>query len=252
MEVLLTRFSKSRLFLLTILIVVSTSLFILNGSRNTPISNQEEFDEVDLVDDPSDSTLFDFNFKLPEINIPIITEIFGFAGSAIWVVIIIILIMGLLLISSLIISRVRRGKKRDKEGKKGSSRLDQKEMKIRRKRLGQRIEEIIIFLKSCLVGQFSQGITIGFERLDEALKEYSKISRPGWITPREFSRLKIPYFNHEAMINAVEKFYRITYGQKEANKKDLEDFIYYLEIAIADQKVLNWYSDVPFKGRSEE
>ena len=152
----------------------------------------------------------------------------------------------------MIISRVRRGKRKDSERKRGSPRLDQKEMKIRRIRLGQRIEEIIIFLKSCLDGQYSQGITEGFERLDEALKEYSKISRPGWITPREFSRLKIPYFNHEAMINAVEKFYRITYGQKEANQKYLEDFIYYLEIAIADKNVLKWYSDVPFKGKSEE
>lgn len=248
----MTRFSKSRFFLLTIIIVVSTSVFILNGSRNTPISNQAEFPEVDLVDDPSDNPLFDFNFKLPEINIPILTEVFGLAGSAIWVVIFIILIMVLLLISSLIISRVRRGKRNDRERKRGSPRLDQKEMKIRRIRLGQRIEEIILFLKSCLDGQYSQGITLGFERLDEALKEYSKISRPGWITPREFSRLKIPYFNHEAMINAVEKFYRITYGQKEANQKDLEDFIYYLEIAIADQKVLKWYSDVPFKRKSEE
>lgn len=248
----MTRFSKSRLFFLAIIIVVSTSIFILNGSRNTPVSNQAEFPEVDLVDDPSDSPLFDFNFKLPEINIPILTEVFGLAGSAIWVVIFIILIMVLLLISSLIISRVRRGKRIDKERKRGSPRLDQKEMKIRRIRLGQRIEEIILFLKSCLDGQYSQGITLGFERLDEALKEYSKISRPGWITPREFSRLKIPYFNHEAMINAVEKFYRITYGQKEASQKDLEDFIYYLEIAIADQKVLKWYSDTPFKRKSEE
>jgi len=249
----LTRFSKSRFFLLTIIIVVSISLFILNGSRNTPISNQKEFDEVDLIDDPGErNPLFDFQFKLPEINIPILSGIFGLASGAIWIIIFIILIMGLLLISSVIISRVRKGKQREKESKKGTAKLDQKEMKIRRIRLGQKIEEIIIFLKSCLDGQYSQGITIGFERLDEALKEYSKISRPGWLTPREFSRLKIPYFNHEAMINAVEKFYRITYGQKEANQKDLENFIYNLEFAISDQKVLKWYSDVPFKGKVEE
>jgi hypothetical protein len=222
---------------------------IFNGSRNTPLSKQDEYDEVSLMDDPSSNTpFFDFNFDLPEIEIPFISGIFGLAGEGLWFIFFIILVMILLLIISLYISHVQKGKKKEIKEKATIDKPDQKEMKIRRMKLGQRIEEIIQYLKSCQDGQFSQGITIGFERLDNAFKEYSKISRPGWLTPREFSHLKIPYFNHEAMNNAVEKFYRITYGQKEAHRIDLEDFIHYLEIAIADKRVLEWYSDIPMEG----
>ncbi len=241
------KLSKKRYVIILLLIVISIFLFIVNGSSNTPISNQNSYDEVTLSDDPNGNwQLPDFNIELPEINIPFIGGILGFGSTGVIILLIILLVVILLLIGSIVVSHYRKVKKREdleKEGK--TSKPDQKEMKIRRKKLGQRIEEIIVYLKSCLDGQYNEGITFGFERLDDAMKEYSKISRPGWLTPREFSRLEIPYFNHTAMYNAVEKFYRITYGEKEALRKDLEDFIHYLKSAIEDQKALEWYSDVP-------
>lgn len=240
------KLSKKRYLIILLLIVISIFLLIVNGSSNTPISNQDRYDEVPLTDDPNGGwQLPDFNIQLPEINIPFIGGILGFGNTGVTILLIILLVVILLLIGSIVISHYRKVKRRElleKEGK--TSKPDQKEMKIRRKKLGKQIEEIITFLNSCLDGQYNEGITIGFERLDEALKEYSKISRPGWLTPREFSRLEIPYFNHTAMINAVEKFYRITYGEKEALRKDLEDFIQYLNSAIEDKKALEWYSDV--------
>ncbi len=246
------RFSKIRLLTILIIILLSIYFFIFNGSRNTPLSKQREYDEVSLTDDPSSNNpFFDFNFELPEIEIPIVSGIFGLAGEGLWLIFFIILVMLLLLIGSLTVSYVRKGKIRESKKKTIIEKPDQKELKIRRMKLGQRIEEIKNFLKSCSDGQYSNGITIGFERLDSAFKEYSKISRPGWLTPREFSLLKIPYFNHEAMNNAVEKFYKITYGQKQAYKIDLEDFIHYLETAIADEKVLDWYSDIPIEERRD-
>jgi hypothetical protein len=240
-------FGKKRYIVILVLILASLFLLIINGSSNTPLSNQGTFDEVALTDDPSNSWQFpDLNIQLPEINIPFIEGVFGFGDIGLTIIFIIFFVMLILLIGSIVISHVRKVRKRELIDKKDlTSKPDQKEMKIRRKKLGKRIEEIIFFLKSCLDGEYSSGITIGFERLDSALKEYSKISRPGWLTPREFSHLEIPYFNHTAMINAVEKFYRITYGEKTALKKDLEEFIHNLERAIEDQQVLDWYSDVP-------
>ncbi len=248
------KLSKKRYVIILLLIVISIFLLIVNGSSNTPISNQNNYDEVPLSDDPNGNwQLPDFNIDLPEINIPFIGGILGFGNTGMTILLIILLVVVVLLIGSIVVSHYRQVKKRElieKEGK--TSKPDQKEIKIRRKKLGQRIEEIIVYLKSCLDNQYSEGITIGFERLDEAMKEYSKISRPGWLTPREFSRLEIPYFNHTAMNNAVEKFYRITYGEKTALRKDLEDFIQYLKSAIEDQKALEWYSDVPINKKGSK
>ncbi len=240
------KLNKKRYLIIFLLIVISIFLLIVNGSSNIPISNQNTYGEVPLTDDPNGNwQLPDFNIELPEINFPFIGGILGIGDTGLTILLIIFLVVFFLLIGSIVVSHYRKVKRREMLEKEDKTSPDQKEMKIRRKRLGNQIEEIITFLNSCLDGQYSSGITIGFERLDSALKDYTKISRPGWLTPREFSRLEIPYFNHTAMINAVEKFYRITYGEKEALRKDLEDFIHYLESAIEDQKTLEWYADVP-------
>ncbi|MHA2244707.1 MAG: hypothetical protein ACXADY_07025 [Candidatus Hodarchaeales archaeon] len=238
------KFSKIKPLVLLLIIIASIFLVISDGSNNTPLRKQNEFDEVSLTDDPAEQQPFNFDFDLPSIDIPIISGTFGLGGTGLWIIFFIFLLMVLILITSMIVSQ-RRKRKGENEEKEEIVKDKEKELEIRRQTLGKRIGEIISFLENCLDGRFSQGITEGFERLDIALKEYSKISRPGWLTLREFTLLRIPYFNHDAMITAVEKFYRITYGQKPAIRNELEEFIVCFKLMIADEKVLKWKADSP-------
>ncbi|MFX0013801.1 MAG: hypothetical protein ACFFB2_03475 [Promethearchaeota archaeon] len=236
------KFNKT---LIVLLLILLASIFIVvdGGSNNSPYQKQKDYDYVSLTDDPiSQFNPFIFDFEFPSIDIPIIGGTFGLGETGVWIIIIIFLLMVSILGISMIITQ-RRKKNQMEEKITESVKAETKELEIRRQTLGKRIEEIIRFLNECLDGRFNQGITEGFERLDAALKEYSKISRPGWLTPREFSLLKIPYFNHEAMITVVEQFYLITYGQKPASRKDLEEFIECFKLMIVDEQVLKWKSD---------
>ncbi len=242
------KFNKKVTFVLLLGFLVSIYLVIGFGSNNTPYQKQKEYDEVELADDPTTQTNpFIFDFEFPSIEIPGIGGIFGLGGYGLGIILIIIGIMAFLVTTSLIVS-YRSKKKEETEDKKDIITLKDIEQKIRRLTLGKRIEEIIAFLEDCLDGRFSQGITEGFEKFDLALKEYSKISRPDWLTPREFTLLKIPYFNSDAMITAVEQFYRITYGLKPATRKNLEEFIEYFRSMIPDENVLKWKADLPLEG----
>ena len=237
-------FNKWQLLLLIIL-VGGTFIVVSNGSINTPYLKQDEKDEIPLADDPTNSPWFTFDFQLPLIEIPFIGGLLGLGAAGLSIIFLVFLVTVLLLVTSLIISRHRKEVKQKKESQEVVTDSKQKELEIRRQTLGKRIEEIISFLMTCLDGRYSQGITEGFERLDLAMKEYSKISRPGWLTPKEFTRLRIPYFNHDALIAAVDQFYIITYGQKPATQKELETFIVCFQEMIADQKVLSWRADLP-------
>lgn len=240
------KFNKKGSLLLLFILLGSIFLITSYGSNNTPYKKQKEYNDVPLTDDPTiQPILFPFDFQFPSIDIPIIGGVFGLEGTGLWIIFFVFLLMILLLIASLIVSQLRKTKREEKEKDKDFNESKYKELEIRRQTLGKRIEEIIIFLETCLDNRFSQGITEGFERLDSALKEYSKISRPGWLTPREFTLLKIPYFNHDAMIAAVEQFYRITYGEKIAKRSELEEFIEYFKQMIADKTVLKWKADSP-------
>ena len=114
----------------------------------------------------------------------------------------------------------------------------------RRETLGKRIDEIITFLEtSGNKKSFSEAITLGFEKLDLALKEFSKISRPGWLTPREYAEMRIPYFDHKSLSIAVEIFYEITYGERTATLREFNMFLSSIESMISDQTILRWKSD---------
>ncbi|MFX0122633.1 MAG: hypothetical protein ACFFAE_03290 [Candidatus Hodarchaeota archaeon] len=242
------KFNKKGNLVLFLILLGSVYLIIGFGSNNTPYQKQKEYDEVKLADDPTmQPNPFFFDFEFPSIDIPVIGGIFGLSGPGIWIIIIIFMIMVSLVILSLIVSHVYQKKSKTEDDKILDISNDI-ELKIRRLTLGKRIEEIITFLEECLDGRFSQGITEGFIQLDSALKEYSKISRPGWLTPREFTLLKIPYFNQDAMISAVELFYRITYGLKAATRNELVEFIEYFRSMIADKNVLTWKADLPPEG----
>ena len=239
------KFNKLGTLVLLLVLIGSVYIIISFGSNNTPYQKQKEFEEVSLAEDPTtqDNPFF-FDFPFPSIDIPAISGIFSLTGSGIGIIFIIFGVMASLVIISMIVAYIQK-KKEDIEEEKALDISEDIELKIRRLTLGKRIEEIIAFLEECLDGRFSQGITEGFERLDSALKEYSKISRPRWLTPREFTLLKIPYFNHDAILAAVEQFYRITYGLKPAAQKELEEFIEYFKTMIADENVLKWKSDLP-------
>lgn len=238
------KFNKLGTVILLLILIGSFYILISFGSDNTPYQKHKEFDEVSLAEDPTQVTPFFFDFPFPSIDIPVIGGIFGLAGPGIGIIFIIFGVITSLVIISMIVSYIQK-KKEDIDEEKGLDISEDIELEIRRITLGKRIEEIIIFLEECLDGRFNQGITEGFERLDSALKEYSKISRPRWLTPREFTLLKIPYFNHDAIIAAVEQFYRITYGLKPATYKELKQFIEYFKSMIPDENVLKWKSDLP-------
>lgn len=233
--------------LLIVVLIVSIYIIISFGSNNTPYHKHKEYDEVSLAEDPVNLNPF-FDFTLPEIEIPVIGGVLGLTEPAIGIIFIIIGIMASLLLLSLVNSYRQKRKEESEEEKRPDVSKDI-ELKVRRLTLGKRIEEIIIFLEECLDGRFNQGITEGFEKLDLALKEYSKISRPGWLTPREFTLMKIPYFNHDAMILAVEQFYRITYGLKDATLEELKEFIIHFKTMISDESILKWKADSPLEER---
>jgi hypothetical protein len=244
------KFNKIGALILIMVFIGSIYVIISFGSNNTPYYKQEEYEEVPLAEDPiMQPNPFNFDFPLPSIEIPVISGILGLTEPVIGLIFIIIGIMASLVILSLINS-YKQKKKEEIEEEKGPEVSKDVELKIRRLTLGKRIEVIIAFLEECLDGRFSQGITEGFEQLDSALKEYSKISRPGWLTPREFSLMKIPYFNHNAMISAVEQFYRITYGLKPASQEELKEFIKHFKSMIADESILKWKADSHLEERN--
>lgn len=241
------KLNKLGLLVLISILLGSILLIIGNGSSNTPIEKQKDYGEVSLTDDPDiqqNPFPFNFDFELPSIDIPFISGTLGLGDTGIGIIIFIFILMVILLITSIVFTKIHK-KKRIKEDVKDFDGSEYSELEIRRLTLGKRIDEIKNFLHACLDGRYSQGITEGFERLDSALKEYSKISRPGWLTPREFTLLKIPYFNHDAMLAAVEQFYRVTYGQRIALRKELEEYIVYFERMITNESVLKWKADSP-------
>jgi hypothetical protein len=242
---------SNRIGILLLIMVLIGSIYIIVsfGSNNTPYHKHKEYEDVSLAEDPvMQPNPFIFEFPFPEIEIPIIGGILGLTEPAIGIILIIMGIMASLVLLSLIYSYKQKRKEESEEEKEPDVSKDI-ELKIRRLTLGKRIEEIIAFLEECLDGRFSQGITEGFEKLDSALKEYSKISRPGWLTPREFTLMKIPYFNHDAMISAVEQFYRITYGLKPATQEELKEFIIHFQTMITDESILKWKADSPMEER---
>ncbi len=235
------RFKRKRGIFVSVIIVGILLFIISGGSHNTPYEKQAEYDEVELTKDPEPWSFFDF--ELPSFYIDPIEGVFELGEGALILLLIAAVAMILLVIGSIVIYRRRKGDKINSVEDITEKEEEDKELVIRRQTLGRRIDEIVLFLKSCLNERYSQGITEGFERLDIALKEYSKISRPGWLTPREYTRLNIPYFNHQALIASVEQFYRVTYGEKVANKEELEKFIESFQRMILDPEILNWEAD---------
>jgi cbb3-type cytochrome oxidase subunit 3 len=236
------KFSKFQIILIILFIVVGTYLLLNNGSRNTPYNLQSEYSEVPLTKDPeSPSPLFDFDFEIPEI--PFLDGLFGLGSGGILLIILFFFVLLILFIGSLVIS-YRQTKKSEETIENDIETKDSVEIHFLRRTLGTRIEEIIAFLNDCLQNEsYDQGISEGFEHLDRAMKEYSKISRPGWLTPREYANLEIPYFNQSALLEAVEQFYRINYGKKLAYKADLVIFIARFNEMISDRKILSWKAD---------
>ena len=234
------RFKRKKEFFLGAIIIGILLFIISGGSHNTPYEKQTEYDKVELTKDPEPWSFFDF--EIPSFEIDPIEGVFELGEGGMILLLIAAVVMILLVIGSVVLYRRR---KHDKvySVEDITEKEEDEEVVIRRQTLGRRIDEIVIFLKNCLDERYSQGITEGFERLDIALKEYSKISRPGWLTPREYTRLNIPYFNHQALLASVEQFYRVTYGERVADREELEKFIESFQRMILDPEILNWEAD---------
>ena len=234
-----------RNLLLIGVILASLILILASGTINTPFDKQQRVDKIPLTDDPDSNSGFSLpDFNIPEFDFPVLSSVLGLTGSGLFIIALLVLIMVLLFITSIIVTRVIKNKKEEDQVSEDHADADIKELIKRRITLGNRIESISTFLKISLEeGNYNKGITQGFEKLDTAMKEFSKISRPGWLTPREYANMRIPYFNHQSLSSAVEIFYKSTYSKLNATQKDLEEFINYFQAMIVDFSILKWKAD---------
>ncbi len=220
------------------------------GTHNTPYETQEEYSDVPLAKDPNGSgfnfwDLLDFlDFSLPELPVLQTAPLFGLTAGGMVVLFVILLIMVILFGLSVFISSKFRTKSTEAITVEEESQIDVKELIKRRETLGNRINEIITFLETSITERsINEAITLGFEQLDLALKEFSKISRPRWLTPREYAEMRIPYFDHESLSLVVEIFYEITYGERTATMNMFNSFLSNIKLMITDQTILSWKSD---------
>lgn len=236
-----------QILLLIGILLVGTWFIIAGGTRNSPFDQQKTMDEIPLTDDPDSNSGFswiDFDWNLPEIEIPVLTSILGLTSSGLFIIVLLVVIMIIIFIASIFISRKIRSRQEEDQSSEESSRAHVKELIKRRVTLGKRIEKILTFLNtSSQEGNYTQGITEGFEQLDAAMKEFSKISRPGWLTPREYANMRIPYFDHQSLSSAVEIFYKSTYSKLDATKQDMNAFITFFQSMITDFSILKWKAD---------
>lgn len=232
-------------------------MILSGGTQNSPYGKQRIYENVPLTRDPDESqfNIWDFlrnlDFSFPEITFPGISPLLGLASGGIMLIVLIIIVMALLFIFSVFISYRFRSEDEEPVIIEEKPQPDLKELIKRRETLGKRINDIIVFLQiSADEETFSEGITLGFEKLDLAMKEFSKISRPGWLTPREYAGLKIPYFNHNSMSEAVEIFYEITYGERKATLEEFTSFLFHIKSMVSDHTILQWKTDQETSGAS--
>ena len=226
-------------------ILTCTILIVAGGSINTPFDQQRQIDSIPLTEDPDANTGFSWpNFELPEIEIPGLNSVFGLTSSGLFIIVLLILLMILLFITSIFISRVIRSIREDDQTSEEPLNAQMKELIKKRITLGRKIEAISAVLQTSLEeGNYNKRITEGFEQLDTAMKEFTKISRPGWLTPREYANMRIPYFNHQSLQSAVEIFYKSTYSKLSATQQDMTEFIKHFQDMIVDFSILKWKAD---------
>jgi hypothetical protein len=204
-----------------------------------PLIRESDGSKFDILE-----FLRNLNLDLPKIPLIGVTPLFGLASGTLFFIFLLIIVMALLFVLSLVISYKFRSEHEKEIVPEKEVPHDLKELIGRRETLGKRIEDIINLLQiAAREKTFSEGITLGFEELDQAMKEFSRISRPGWLTPREYAQLRIPYFNHKSLSEAVEIFYEITYGERKATITEFNSFLGHIESMIRDQSILRWESD---------
>jgi len=226
---------------------VSTVLILAGGTINTPFNQQQRVDKIPLTDDPESNSGFswpNFDWNFPEFEIPVLDSVFGLTSNGLFIIVLLVLLMIVLFIASIFISRVIKNYQEEAQSSEEQPSAEMKELIKRRITLGRKIENISAFLQISLQeGDYNKGITEGFEKLDTAMKEFSKISRPGWLTPREYANMRIPYFNHQSLSSAVEIFYKSTYSKLNATQQDMNAFIKHFQDMIVDFSILNWKAD---------
>ncbi|MHA1944555.1 MAG: hypothetical protein ACXAC6_01870 [Candidatus Hodarchaeales archaeon] len=226
---------------------MSTVLILAGGTINTPFNQQQEIDTIPLTDDPESNSGFswpNFDWVWPEFEIPVLNSVFGLTSSGLFIIVLLVLLMIVLFIASIFFSRVIKNYQEEAQISEEQPNVQMKELIKRRITLGKKIENIAAFLQISLQeGDYTKGITEGFEKLDTAMKEFSKISRPGWLTPREYANMRIPYFNHQSLSSTVEIFYKSTYSKLNATQQDMHAFIKHFQDMIVDFSILNWKAD---------
>ena len=222
-------------------------MLLAGGTINTPFNRQQEIDKIPLTDDPESNSGFscpDFDWIFPDFEIPALNSVFGLTSSGLFIIILLVLLMIVLFFASIFISRILKNYQEEDQLSEEQPNAEMKELIKRRITLGRKIENIFAFLQSSLQeGDYKKGITEGFEKLDTAMKEFSKISRPGWLTPREYANMRIPYFNHQSLSSAVEIFYKSTYSKLNATQQDMNTFIKHFQDMIVDFSILKWKAD---------
>ena len=222
-------------------------MLLAGGTINTPFNRQQEIDKIPLTDDPESNSGFscpDFDWIFPDFEIPALNSVFGLTSSGLFIIILLVLLMIVLFFASIFISRILKNYQEEDQLIEEQPNAEMKELIKRRITLGRKIENIFAFLQSSLQeGDYKKGITEGFEKLDTAMKEFSKISRPGWLTPREYANMRIPYFNHQSLSSAVEIFYKSTYSKLNATQQDMNTFIKHFQDMIVDFSILKWKAD---------
>ncbi len=126
---------------------MGTWFLIAGGTSNTPFDQQRAMDEVSLTEDPgSDFSWPNFDFDLPEIEIPVLSSVFGLTSSGLFIIVLLVIIMVIIFIASIFISRKIRNYQEEDQSIEESSRARVKELIKRRITLGRRIESAAEYL----------------------------------------------------------------------------------------------------------
>lgn len=108
---------------------------------------------------------------------------------------------------------------------RGPKLTEDEELHRRLDRLGERVERIIKFVDKCIEeGNFTNGVIKGYQELDQALWDFSRLQRRKYETPLEYAQAMPKLLAVDRLRSIVEQFYGRRYRMADASKTDLLEF----------------------------
>lgn len=143
----------------------------------------------------------------------------------------VLLVLVLISVIAVLVLRLRRSSPESTDSQAKKTNSESQQLKQRLETLGNRLDEIALFMEQSLSLQavvLREVVVEGYERLDEALKDFASLSRPAHLTPFEYATTHQQAFsilNQEALVQVVTQFYQAAYREREPTQPDVRQLV---------------------------